>query len=351
MQVELDVRRQELGALEEVELVGRLAGGIAHDVNNALTIIMATSEVVSDDVKTDHQRECLAELEAASHRAAELVRDLLWIGRKFPPTTHVADVHVVLGRCIARLRRMSRPVALECGPVEVLRVALAPERLEQVLFWIVVEAERTGIRVLTVLARRDGSEVVVELSAHEAIAAPQIEGVAAKHAELTASASRDVIEQAGGLIRITGTGAATRIELRIPAANEATDANMAIAAAGSRALVVEDEPLVLERLARLVAARGYRVITAASLAEAWPKFSDNCDLLVTDLQLGDGRGEDLAIASFERTPERPIVICSGFGADDALRDRLRGARLVFLTKPFTRVELEAAIPQASVVSG
>ena len=107
---------------------------------------------------------------------------------------------------------------------------------------------------------------------------------------------------------------------------------------------------LLERLARLVAARGYRVVTASSLAEAAPKLEAGCDLLVTDLQLGDGRGEDLAIASFARAPERPIVICSGFGADDALRDRLRGARLVFLTKPFTRAELEAAIAPAMQVS-
>jgi CheY-like chemotaxis protein/signal transduction histidine kinase len=347
MQAQLDDRRQELDDLEEVELVGRLAGGVAHDVNNALTSIMAASEVLADDVQTDRQRVCLVELESASQRAAELVRDLLWIGRKFPPTTQTADLYATIDRCITRLHRMSRQVALRYASPAKLRVALAPERLEQVLFWLVVEAERTGIRALHLTSRRDGSELVVELAARDAIAVAP--GRVAKHAQLRASAALDVIEQVGGRLTISGAGDTTVVELRLPAAAE-PDAVVEPAAAGSRALVVDDEPLILERLARLVAARGYRVVTAASLADAWPKLDAGCDLLVTDLQLGDGRGQDLAVASFARAPERPIVICSGFGADDALRDRLRGARLAFLTKPFTRDELEHAIAPATKAS-
>ena len=53
----------------------------------------------------------------------------------------------------------------------------------------------------------------------------------------------------------------------------------------------------------------------------------------------------LAIASFANAPDRPIVVCSGFGADDAFRDQLHGARIQFLTKPFTMAELDDTIPK------
>ncbi len=342
MRAELDVKRRELDDLEQAEMIGRLAGGVAHDVNNALTGILAVSEILVDDVQTDGQRRALANLEAASHHAAELVRDLLWIGRKFPPTTQVAALTPTVDLCVARLARMSRKIALTCEPCGTLQLALAPERLEQMLFWLVIEAERTGITAMSLAARREGSEVVIELAARTAASAERTSGRLV-HADLSASATRDVIEQVGGRVTIAGAGLDTRIELRLPAA-AALQAPDRTGASGTSALVVDDEALVLERLARLVAARGYTVVTAASLEEAWPKLEAGCDLLVTDLQLGDGRGEDLALASFAQAPGRPIVICSGFGADDALRDRLRGARLVFLTKPFTRAELEAAIP-------
>lgn len=344
--------RQKLDDAEHVELVGRLAGGVAHDINNALTAILAASDLLGDKVATDAQRKSLAELEAASHHAAELVRDLLWIGRKFPPTTTTAVVDSTVRACLVRLERMGRKIEVDVKMPE-LRVALAPERLEQALFRMILRAHRTGVRRLAVTARRADSLIVIDLRGGERSAPPS----ASLHARprfisagLGISATREVVEQAGGTLTMVESEDNLLFQLCVPPAAEEPAPAVAGPTRQRTALVVDDEPLVLRRLAKLIARRGYTVLTASSLAEAWPLLQMDPDLLVTDLQLGDGRGEELAIASFTSHPTRPIVICSGFGADDKLLEELRGARAWFLTKPFTMAELDDVIPLAEAAA-
>lgn len=345
---ELARARRELDEVQQIELVGRLAGGVAHDINNALSSIFASSDVLGDKVSTVQQRQWLGELEAASQQAADLVRDLLWIGRKLPSTTETAELGETVRACRTRLERMSRHLAIEVQLAPSLHIAIAPERLEQVLFWLIIRAHRSGITELSLTAHREGPDVVIELRGLERGGVPSTSGVMqpkAVRASLGTSATHELIEQAGGKLALSEEGGLLCVELRLPAASSPRPKLSSTTHAVRIALVVEDEPLVLERLAKLVAGRGYRVLTAASLAEAWPLLAQEPDLLVTDLQLGDGRGDELAIASFERHPERPIVICSGFGADDSLLEKLRDAQVTFLSKPFTRLELEAAIPK------
>lgn len=350
--MQLAVARKQLDDAEHIDLVGRLAGGVAHDINNALTAILAASDLLGDKVASDAQRESLAELEAASQHAAELVRDLLWIGRKFPPTTTSAQVDSTVRACLVRLERVGRKIEVDVKMPE-LRVALAPERLEQALFLMILRAHRAGVRQLAVTARRTDSMVVIDLRGGERSALPS----ASLHARpkfisagLAMSATREVVEQAGGTMTMIENDDNLLFQLCVPLA---ADEPAPVAAGPGRprtALVVDDEPLVLRRLTKLLARRNYTVLSASSLAEAWPLLETGPDLLVTDLQLGDGRGEALAIASFASDPSRPIVICSGFGADDTLLEELRGARAWFLTKPFTMAELDDVIPLAEVAS-
>jgi CheY-like chemotaxis protein len=245
---------------------------------------------------------------------------------------------------------MSRHLAFDVQLAPALHVALAPERLEQILFWLIIRAHRSGVTQLSLAARREGSEIAIDLRGLEgggALSTSLTRRPTAVRASLGTSATREVIEQVGGKLSLSDRGGLLHVELRLPAAARAP--RPALPAAHARSvLIVEDEPLVLDRLAKLIARRGYRVLTAPSLAEARPLLALGPDMLVTDLQLGDGRGDELAIAAYQRHPERPIVICSGFGADDVLLDHLRGARLTFLSKPFTRSELESAIPETEL---
>ncbi len=346
---QLDSSRQELDEAEHVELVGRLAGGVAHDINNALTAILAASDLLGDKVTDRDQRRNLAELEAASRQAAELVRDLLWIGRQFPPTTTSAQVETTVVACRQRLDRIGRKIAIDVD-LPPLRVMLAPERLEQVLFRVILRAHRAGVTHLALRGRRNGSMIEIDLrgvALSESPASSLSHRPKAVSARLGMSAAKDVVEQAGGTMTITENDADLFVQVCLPFAEADKPIEVPAVNRARTALVVDDEPLILGRLAKLVARRGYTVASASSLAEAWPLLAQGPDLLVTDLQLGDGRGEELAIASFAGAPERPIVVCSGFGADDDFRDQLRDARIQFLTKPFTMAELENTIPKAA----
>ena len=352
VRTQLESSRLQLDELEQVELVGRLAGGVAHDVNNALTAILAASDLLGEDVTTEPQQRSLAELEAASHQAAELVRDLLWIGRKLPPTTDTARVADALTACRARLGRMSRTLELAVDIAAELRVVLPPEQLEQLLFWLLIRAHRIGIRQLEITGRVHAGMIRLDVRGGDRTGAPSTSlslRPAAVHARLSTAAATEVVRQVGGTLTWTELGELLVVELCLPAAPEDRPAEPR-RTARNVALVVDDEPLVLRRLARLVAGRGYVVLTAGSLAEAWPRLAEDPDVLITDLQLGDGRGEELAVASFARVPGRPIIVCSGFGADDALCARLAGAHLTFLPKPFTHAELEVALPLAAIGS-
>ncbi len=345
---QLDSSRQDLDEAEHVALVGRLAGGVAHDINNALTAILAASDLLGDKVVDGDQRRNLAELEAASRQAAELVRDLLWIGRQFPPTTSSAQVETTVAACLQRLDRIGRRIAIDVD-LPPLRVALAPERLEQVLFRMILRAHRAGVTRLALRGARNGSMIEIDLRGSSRSVAPGnslSRRPKAVSARLGMSAAKEVVEQAGGTLRITEDDDLS-VYLCLPIAEADKPVELPTGNRARTALVVDDEPLILGRLSKLVARRGYTVLSASSLAEAWPLLATGPDLLVTDLQLGDGRGEELAIASFANAPERPIVVCSGFGADDAFRDQLRDARIQFLTKPFTMADLNETIPKVA----
>ena len=341
---EIERSRKELEELARVQMVGRLAGGVAHDINNALAAILAAADVLGADVSTPDQRRQLAELESASHHAADLVRDLLWTGRRFPmSSTASATLDAVVRTCMERVGRVSRKIAVEIHIGHRIELAMSPEHLDQIVFGLVIGAERAGVRKLVLSAALvDASERVAlvfeSLEAH----APATES-RAMQSQLAISAARELVGQYAGTLVTRGHEDFGQITLELPIApGQHVTANVPIPAIRT-ALVVEDEPMVLRRLCQLVARRGYEVSSASTVAEGMARLGDQPDLLITDLQLPDGSGEEIALASFEANPLRPIVVCSGFSADDVRRGRLRDAPLTFLAKPFTTADFEAAI--------
>lgn len=345
---QLEASRLELEELAQVEMVGRLAGGVAHDVNNALAAIFASFEDLAQGVTTSEQRRHVTELESASHHAADLVRDLLWIGRKFPSsTTSVADLGTTIRACLERVERVAPGLTVALELEHDAQLAVSPEHLEQILFGLLVGAHRSGVTRLALATRgvSDG-QLEISLRAVETKTSSAIRP-RAMQVQLSVSAARQLVGQSGGSLTISDAGDPLAVAVCLPRAS--SDRSGAPRPRGRlrTALVVEDEPMVLRRLCQLVARRGYEVTPASSMAEGLALLAANPDLLITDLQLPDGSGEDIAIASFERAPMRPIIVCSGFNADDLRSERLSGAPLTFVAKPFTAADLEAALPDPS----
>lgn len=340
---QLDASRQELDELAQVEMVGRLAGGVAHDVNNALAAVFASFEELAIGASTANQRRHVAELEAASQHAADLVRDLLWIGRKFPvSSTSVADLVTTVRACLERVSRVAPTLAIDLELEHTVQLAVSPEHLEQILFGLVVGAHRAGVTRLGVSTQLT-TELEISMRAKHTDTSPAARSRAMK-VQLSVSAARQLVGQSGGSLTVSDPGANLAVTVRLPLASMDRDTQPHPLGRLRTALVIEDEPMVLRQLCQLVARRGYEVTGASTMAEGLALLATNPDLLITDLQLPDGSGEDIAIASFEATPGRPIIVCSGFSASDLHGERLRVAPITFLAKPFTTADLEAALP-------
>ncbi|CAN5827546.1 hypothetical protein BH11MYX3_BH11MYX3_02470 [soil metagenome] len=348
-QRQLAASRHELEELAQVEMVGRLAGGVAHDVNNALAAIFAAFEELAEGVTSSEQRRHLTELESASHHAADLVRDLLWIGRKFPSSrSSVADLGKTIRACLERVARVAPSLTVELELEHDGHIAVSPEHLEQILFGLVVGAHRSGVTQLVLTTRGAGErQLEIAMRAVETSPSPTIRP-RAMQVQLSVSSAKQLVGQSGGTLTISDAGDRLVVVVCLPRAANDRGGSPRERDRLRTALVVDDEPMVLRRLCQLVARRGYEVTPASSVTEGLALLATNPDLLITDLQLPDGPGEDIAIASFERAPKRPIIVCSGFNADDLRSERLSGAPLTFVAKPFTSTDLEAALPDPSV---
>jgi CheY-like chemotaxis protein len=273
------------------------------------------------------------------------VRDLLWIGRKFPASTAVvADLGATIRACLERVVRVAPALVVDLELDHAAKLAVSPEHLEQILFGLVVGAHRSGVTRLVVTTRDvSTTELEIAMRAVETDTSLATRGRGMK-VQLSVSAAKLLVGQSGGTLTVSDAGDQLAVALRLQLAS--LDHNPSPRPRGRlhTALVVEDEPMVLRRLCQLVARRGYEVTGASTMAEGLALLATNPDLLITDLQLPDGSGEDIALASFEQAPGRPIVVCSGFNANDVRDDRLRSAPLTFLAKPFTTTDLEAALP-------
>ncbi len=338
---QLEASRVELEELAQVEMVGRLAGGVAHDVNNALASIIAAAEILADEVTTPAQRRDLAELEAASLYAGDLVRDLLWTGRRFPASTkEVASLGSVVRTCRERVGRVARAVEIVPLLDASLELAMSPEHLEQILFGLIVGLDRSGATRLEITTKSDELWVEIVLAAQLDQATDPARAVQVR---LGVSAARELVASYGGEQLVFEEPNRLAIQLRLPLSTVAAAVSRRSFQPIRTALVVEDEPMVLRRLCKLATQRGYDVRAASSVAEALVLLEARPDLLITDMQLPDGSGREIALAAFAQNPRRPIIVCSGFSDEDVRGGVLQHAPLVLLPKPFTNAAFDAAV--------
>ncbi len=343
-----------------MESVGRVAGSIAHDINNVLMAIKGGVELMhgSGTLSRD-QLDDLNGIDAAADRAAALTERLLAFGCRQPRQPRVVDLNDV----VARVERTARG---RLGPGVDLRVERGPApasvladegQMEKVLLELIQNARDAmpnggTIRVSTRVEAVEGGSPGVALSVSdtgEGIA-PEVlpmifdpffttrrKGIGAG---LGLSTVYGIVRQSGGRCDVHSVpGAGTRFVVHLPlAAAAAPEAGPSLPHSGGPRLVllVEDDDAVRSVARRILVGSGYRVREARTPAEAISMAGDEpgpIDLVLTDVALPGVSGATLVQRIRELHPEARVLFMSGHDEAVSRHGVDRGAAVVL--KPFT----------------
>jgi PAS domain S-box-containing protein len=373
---------------QRLESVGRLAGGVAHDFNNMLAVILGQAELLlSDPAMSNGMRESLLDVRGAAERSAALTSQLLAFARKQHTTPKVLDVNAAIERMLHMLERLiGEHIRLFWNPTNDLwHVRVDPTQFDQIVANLCVNARDAmpnggQLSISTTQGSHVPSWVDPDGGFATGVLMPRdyvclavsdtgrgMDEETKKHvfepffstkgdrtgAGLGLATVYGVVTQNGGFIEVESTpGKGSTFRLYFPrCAQDAVSGTMAIRrhnASTERVsiLLVEDEPRVMRLIATMLKNLGYEVFTAAGPLEALQiihRLGGEISLLLTDVVMPEMNGRQL----FERVrghyPKMKCLYMSGYSAEiiagqGVIED---GTRLV--QKPFKPAELEEAI--------
>jgi len=369
---ELEATRERLVASEKAELVGRLAGGVAHDLNNTLTVIMAHA----DDLRSGHpaapQGEVGAQILEVTRSAAHLAQQLLAAARRDVAQPRTVDLGAMARDAARAIRRvLPHDVTLEVDAAEPAFTRIDPGQINQAILNLALNARdampaggrlaiavRTEPRgqagvtcaVLEVTDTGSGMDEATQARAFEPFFTTKEPG---KGTGLGLANVRDLVEQAGGTISLrSAPGAGTTFTLSFPSAPPA-EAEQAGAVAGgqqlpARILVVDDDIRVRAVIVTALSEAGHRVEEAGHVEAALRivEAASGLDLLVTDLVIPGPPVASLIDAFQTRFPRAGVLACSAYSDDPEVRRSVFTGELRLLAKPFERAQLLAAVQAA-----
>ena len=371
----------QLRQAQRIEAMGQLAGGMAHEFNNYLGIIMGYSELLLEEAgASESLRRNVAEIKAATHGAASLTRQLLALSRQQVLETKVLDINTVVWETHKLLRRLI-PENIELVPIReqasLLLVKVDPAQIQQILINLVVNARDAmpqGGKIIIETANVDldkdragrhlgvqpGRYVMLAVSDNgagieESVQAHMFEPffttkIAGKGTGLGLSTVYGIVRQSGGYITVEsalGKGTSFRIYLPPRAATELnleeeTSSQPEVLTGTETVLVVEDEPALRKLLSASLEKRGYTVLVAGNGTDAMQiveNHSDKIDLVVSDIMMPKMNGLELRKKTILLRPEIRFLFMSGYRDDTTGKANHLPRGADFLAKPFLPIEL------------
>jgi signal transduction histidine kinase/CheY-like chemotaxis protein len=370
---EIANKQEELRRAQQLEILGRLAGGVAHDFNNLVTAISGFAALAFRRVPPDDEllRDDLEEIQRATERAAELTRHLLSFARLQPIQTRIVDVNTLLGNLHKLLRRLvSEAVEIIMLPTkDPACVRIDPGQLEQVLSNLVVNARDampSGGK-LTLGVKATETEVLLEVSdtgvgMSEAVKARIFDPFFTTKdvgcgTGLGLATSIAIVEQARGTIDVDSSlERGTTFMIRLPRVFE-SPAELAehprrppVRMGGGLVLIVEDDPQVRRVARSALAESGYEVLEADNgvlALELAKQHESRLRCVLTDVVMPILGGAELIRKLRSEHPELPIVVMSGYVDDPSLGSELVRLDIRFISKPFLPDELVAIVSDAA----
>jgi two-component system, cell cycle sensor histidine kinase and response regulator CckA len=359
----------------KMEAVGRLAGGVAHDFNNVLTIIRAQTEfLLADMSEDDSSRADVLEIQSAADRAAGFIRQLLAFSRRQLLQPEVLELNAVITGMEGMVRRLvgEDVVLLTRLRPELPRVWADPNQLQQVILNLAVNARDAMPRGGTLLIET----AVVELDEHYPRQHPSAKpgahvvlvvtdtgcGMdpatrsrifepffttkeAGKGTGLGLSTVYGIVKQSGGHIWVySEVGRGTTFKLYFPLHQGPVPAAAPPVAplpprgAGATILLVEDEPSVRSTVRRLLERHEYQVLEAGNGQEALALIAarkGEVNLVLSDMVMPGMGGTELAGRVRALSPTMPVLLMTGYTEEAITRTGDHSIDEQIIEKPFT----------------
>ena len=381
--INIDVTEQErleqqLLQAQKMETIGRLAGGVAHDFNNILTVINANAEMALMFMEqTDQHYEAFEEIRKSGERAANLTRQLLAFSRRQIIEPRVINLNQTLMEMDKMFRRLiGEHIELITLPEEsVWQVKVDPGQIEQVLINLVVNARD---------AMPDGGKLIIEThnvvldeeftNSHQdtipgnyVMFAVSDTGIGMNAETLShlfepffttkpkgsgtglgLSTCYGIVKQnKGGIWIYSEPARGTSVKVYLPAIEETTQ-NMEVHTiqeifppGTETVLVVEDDRGIRTMINRQLTTSGYRVLTASNGDEALSlvgKHPEPIQLLITDVIMPLMGGKELADRLAVIYPGLRILFMSGYTDNSIVHHGVIEPGIKFIQKPFSMVD-------------
>lgn len=388
-EAEREKLQTQLTQAQKLESVGRLAGGVAHDFNNMLQVILGNTSLILEDLPADSPlREQLEEVRKSAQRSSELTRQMLAFARKQTIQPRVLDLNATIAGMLKMLHRLiGENIHLEWAPGDgIWPVRLDPSQVDQIMVNLCVNSRDaiagTGrIAIAThnvVLAPDDvrgfsdctpGAHVAIEVTDSGCgMDAKTVAHIfepffttkeAGKGTGLGLATVFGIVVQNRGIVKVDtepGRGATftvclPRYEGRPAIAASAAPFQTSASArcGGETVLLVEDEQQVLQMTQRILRHYGYTVLIASSpdaALELVARQTQPIDLLITDVVMPKMNGLELHQKLRQRLPQLRCLFLSGYSMDALAKAEALPEDMQLLQKPFSVEDLTRAVRTA-----
>ncbi len=376
----------QLRQAQKMESIGRLAGGVAHDYNNMLGVILGYTEIALDSVEPEAPLHgYLEQILSAANRSSEITRQLLAFARRQTIAPRVIDLNETVEGMLKMLRRLiGEDIDLLWKPAATLwPVKMDPAQLDQILANLCVNARDaiSGVGGITIETAEfvmdqaycadhpgfvpgefamlavsdDGSGMEKEVL--DNLFEPFFTTKDADHGTgLGLAMVYGIVKQNNGFISVySEPGQGTTFRIYLPrylsgkGEQEVVAEKKIAAGRGETVLLVEDELAILQLGKMMLERLGYAVLEATTPTEALAlaeKHTGKIHLLLTDVVMPDMNGRELADRLQSLYPEIQTLFMSGYTANVIAHRGVLDEGVDFLQKPFSQQELAVKVREA-----
>jgi PAS domain S-box-containing protein len=377
--------KTELQQAQKLEAIGRLAGGVAHDFNNMLTIILGNTDIVLHDLDPSNWViDNMHEIQKAAERSADLTRQLLAFARKQTIAPKVLDLNAAIEGMLKMLKRLiGEDIDLIWRPSDTLwKIKIDPSQIDQVLAnfcvnsrdaiksvgKVTIETENVSFDEAYCLAHKEFKPGDYVMMAFSDDGVGMDKDTLAKVFEpffTTKSKGRGtglglatvygIVKQNLGFINVySEPDQGTVFKVYFPRdealQTEIKAVQLEIKTGNEKILLVEDEVSILTMTSTMLGHLGYKVLTASTPGEAVRKAGEidpgDLHLLITDVVMPEMNGRDLAKKISWLHPGIKCLFMSGYTANVIAHHGVLDEGIDFINKPFSKHDLALKIWEA-----